>query len=93
MECLDSQQEGDSYLRITGLSSLPQGPGHVLEQLISSRVARSSRWRGGILRSMYLLMLRSSSNPEEKKDSVEELRVGLRNETRVLVMLGEVEGR
>lgn len=42
---------------------------------------------------MYLLMLRPSSNPEEKKDSVEELRVGLRNETRVLVMLGEVEGR
>ena len=42
---------------------------------------------------MYLLMLRSSSNPEENKDSVEELRVGLRNETRVLVMLGEVEGR
>lgn len=76
MECLDSWQEGDNYLRIPGLSSLPQGTGHVLEQLMSSRVARSSRWRAGLLRSKQLLMLRSSSNPEEKKDPVQEVRGG-----------------
>lgn len=76
MGCLDSWKEGDNYLRTPGLSSLPQGTEHFLEHLISIRVARSSRWRGGLLRSKQLLMLRSSSNPEEKKDPVQEVQGG-----------------
>lgn len=55
-------------MRISGLPSLPQGTGHLLEQLFSSRAAKGSRWRGGFLRSKQLLILRSllQSRREER---------------------------
>lgn len=65
-------------MRISGLPSLPQGTGHLLEQLFSSRAAKGSRWRGGFLRSIFKLVEMFSVNTDSKnKGTVRSVLVSL----------------